>query len=99
MTLLWTTLGSLAQLALAGILFVMSIFIGGSLANSNTLGPQASRIVDLALFVLPALCVLSGVIVLILHLRGGRAMGYCWYLLPVVAAIAYLIFAIRLAPR
>lgn len=54
---------------------------------------------NLSIYLLPALCVSSAGIVIGLQWRGGGTASYGWYALPLVAAVFYVWFALRLGRR
>jgi hypothetical protein len=95
----WTLTGTILQLMLANFLFMLVAFSGGGLASGGSLGKRQLRILDLSLLLLPALCVLSACIVICLHWRGGGAMSYAWYALPLVATVFYVGYVTALSRR
>lgn len=96
MTLAWTLLGTIAQLTLALFLFMLVVFSAGGIANGMALGRLELGILNLSVFALPGLCVLSAAIVIVLHLRGGSAASYWWYAMPLAATLLYLAYAVWL---
>lgn len=96
MSLTWTVLGTIAQLLLAYFLFMVVVFSAGGIANGVTLGRVQLGILNLSVFVLPGLCVLSAAIVVFLHLRAGSATSYWWYAMPLGATLLYLAYAVWL---
>jgi hypothetical protein len=88
--MVWTTLGTIAQGMLGLVLFMLVAFSGGGLANGGAIAEWELGVLNLSLLLLPALCALSAVIVIVLHLRSSSAVGYAWYLLPVVGAALYV---------
>jgi len=96
MTFGWTLAGTIAQLLLAGLLFMLVVFSAGGMANRLALGKAQLAILNLSMFVLPAVCVLSGGIVLYLHTHGGGVCSYGWYLTPLASTSLYLLYAAAL---
>lgn len=92
MTMGWTLLGTLGQLTLGYVLFMLVAFSAGGLATGNQLRPTQMKVLDLSLFALPGACALSAVIVLGLHWAGGSARSYGWYLLPLSATAWYFAY-------
>jgi hypothetical protein len=88
----WTVLGTLGQLMLAHVLFMLVAFSAGGLANGGQFRRVQMKILDLSLFALPGSCVLSAAIVLYLHWRGGSALSYGWHGLPLAATALYLTY-------
>ncbi|HET7930857.1 MAG TPA: hypothetical protein VFL63_05670 [Rhodanobacteraceae bacterium] len=99
MSLAWTVLGTIGQLLLAYLLFMLVAFSGGGLVSGTSLGKRQRRILDLALFVLPGLCVASAIIVIGLQVGGAGAGAYGWYALPLAATAAYIAYVVKLARR
>lgn len=89
MSIGWTLLGTLGQLILGYVLFMLVAFSGGGLVSNCRVRPAQIKILDWSLFALPGSCALSAVIVLCLHWSGGSARSYAWYALPLVAAVLY----------
>jgi hypothetical protein len=92
----WTVVGTFAQLMLAIFLFMLVVFSAGGLANGASLGRFQLGILNLSIYLLPALCILSAIIVAYLQWRGGGAWSYGWYAMPLVATVLYLGYAIML---
>lgn len=92
MSFVWTLLGTIAQLMLAYLLFMLVVFSAGGLANGVALGKFQLGILNLSIFLLPALCLLSACIVIYLHLRAGGAASYAWYAMPLVATVLYVAY-------
>ncbi len=99
MTFGWILLGTLGQLMLAYFLFMVVAFSAGGLVNGARLRKTELRILDLSIYLLPALCVLSAAIVIGLYLRGGSAACYGWYALPLAGAAWYVAYAVMLHRR
>ena len=99
MSFAWTLLGTVGELVLAAFLFMGVVFSAGGLGAGAPLGRFELRILNLSVYLLPALCVLSAGIVICLHLRGGSAASYGWYALPLVAVAPYVAYALVLGRR
>lgn len=99
MTLFWVVTGTVLQIFLAYFLFMLAAFAGGGLANGNSLKPIQIKILDMSLFALPGLCVLSAGIVIVLYNQGASANSYWWYLMPVIAAVTYFKYAMKVGKR
>jgi hypothetical protein len=97
MTVGWTLAGTLTQLMLAGFLFMMVVFSASGIGNGVVLGRLQLTILNVSVFVLPALCVLSAGIVVYLHVHGGGATSYWWYAMPLGAMAMYLVYAAAVA--
>lgn len=99
MSLGWTLLGTIGQLALANFMFMLAVFTGGGLASTTSRSRSVLRVLDLSMYLLPALCVLSAAIVICLHWLGGSAASYAWYAMPLVGALLYVAYVRALCRR
>jgi hypothetical protein len=95
MSLIWVILGSISQLCLSVFVFMLTAFMGGGIANGRDLSSLQSKIIDLSLFVLPCLCLISAGIVIYQYSNSGTSSAYWWYSMPIIATIAYVIYASR----
>jgi hypothetical protein len=93
----WTLAGTIAQLLLALLLFMFVVFSASGIANAGSLSKLQLGILNASLYLLPALCVLSAIIVVYLQRHGGSAMSYWWYTMPLMATVLYLVYAIILS--
>jgi hypothetical protein len=92
----WTIVGTLAQLMLAFFLFMVVVFSAGGIANGASLGKLHLGILNFSMYFLPALCILSAIIVAYLHRHGGSVKSYWWYAMPLAGTGLYLSYAICL---
>lgn len=88
----WTLTGTIFQLVLAYMLFMLVAFSGGGLVSGRSFSKLQIGVLDLSIYLLPALCVLSACIVIYLHWHGGGAMSYAWYAMPLVATALYVAY-------
>lgn len=95
----WTLFGTITQLLLAYFLFMLVVFSAAGLANGSQLGKLQLGILNLSIYLLPLLCVLSAAIVVYLYRHGGSAASYEWYAMPLAATVLYLGYAIILGHR
>ena len=95
----WTVAGTVGQLMLAYFLFMLVVFSAGGLAGGVRLGRRASMVLDKSMYVLPALCPLSAVIVIYLQRHGGGGASYLWYAMPLGGAVLYLGYFAALVRR
>jgi hypothetical protein len=97
MSLTWIIIGSVAQLFLAFFLFMVVAFSAAGIMNNGPVGPVHSFVLNLSIYALPLLCFISAGIVISHYYRGGSNLQvYWWYLVPVVAAVIYLVYAVKL---
>lgn len=92
MSLGWVIAGSLFQFMSAYLMFLFAVFAGGAAANNNDLSAFQLRVFDSALYLLPGLCVVSGLLVIVLYVSGQSCWSYSWHLVPILTVITYLVF-------
>ena len=92
MSLGWVIAGSIFQFMSAYIMFLLAVFAGGAAANNHVLSAFQLRVLDWSLYLLPGLCVASGLLVIILYISGRGGWSYVWHLLPALALIIYLVY-------
>ncbi len=97
MSLFWLIVSVVAQLGLAMMLFLLVAFSGGGIANQEGVRRSVILVLDVALYVLPLLCLVSAGLMVHGYLSGASARTYGWHLLPVLPAVAYLVFAVSLS--
>lgn len=93
----WTFVGTIGQLMLAYLLFMLVVFSACGLAGGARLGRFSTAMLDKSMYLLPMLCPLSAGIVIYLHCTGGAAASYAWYAMPLGGAVLYLVYFTALA--
>lgn len=86
----WTVAGTVGQLMLGYFLFMLVVFSACGLGDGAKLSRLACVILDKSMYVVPALCPLSAVIVIYLHRHGDGPASYLWYAMPLGGAALYL---------
>ena len=99
MSLVWVVVGTFAQLCFAFFLFMLAAFAGGGYANGNSLKPMQLAILNLSLYLLPALCVISAGIVIALYRHDAGAGSYLWYCLPIIGTVIYFTYTNNLTRK
>lgn len=99
MSFTWTLLGTIGQLLLAYLLFMLVAFSACGFGSGGQLGKADVRILNLSIYLLPAMCVLSAGIVIGLHLLGGGVASYGWYVLPLAGMLLYVAYTTMLSRR
>lgn len=92
----WTLIGTIGQLGLAYMLFMLVVFSACGLAGGAQLGRRSTTILDKSMYALPMLCLLSAAIVICLHCMGGGVASYAWYAMPLAGALLYVLYFIAL---
>jgi len=92
MTLFWVIAGSVLQLFLALMLFMLAIFAGGGYVNKGELTTFQVSVLNFAIIALPSLCIIAGGIVIYQYLNNGSASSYWWHCLPVIGTTLYIIY-------
>ena len=96
MSLTGIIVGSIAQLCLAMFLFMLAAFAGGGMANGRHLSDLQMKVLNIAIYLLPFLCLISAGIVLYCYTKGGTPGVYWWYSMPIVGAVIYCIYVSRI---
>ncbi|MFN7444715.1 MAG: hypothetical protein ACK5RC_06000 [Curvibacter sp.] len=97
MSLFWVVCGVVAQLSLGCVLFMLVAFSAGGIANAGGVSPRDMLLLNAALYVLPLLCLVSAGLIVYGYVSGASARTYGWHLLPLPAAVAYILFALSLS--
>lgn len=92
MSIGWTVVGTLGQLILAGLLFMLVAFSAGGLVSGQQFRRAHMRILDISLFALPGSCALGTLIVWYLHWAGAGVRSYGWFALPLAVTALYLVY-------
>lgn len=98
MSLMWVVLGTIFQLFLSVMLFMLSVFAGGGVANGDSLSPIALIFLNVSMLILPGACFLSSGIVIYQYMHGGSSISFWWYAMPLVVAGIYMAIAVKLTP-
>lgn len=97
MSLTWVIIGTIAQLMLAFFLFMLVAFSAGGIVNrKEPLKPIQSSLLNLSIYLLPGLCLVSALLLIYGYRHEWNATTYWWHLLPIAAAAIYLTYAIKL---
>ncbi|PSF04538.1 hypothetical protein C7H09_19345 [Marinobacter fuscus] len=91
--------GTLGQITLAYLLFMVAVFGFSAVSNTHRPTPLDSRILDSAFYILPGSCLLSAVAVIGLYWAGASSRAYLWYTAPVILFLIYCIYAQVFIPR
>src|SRR5690554_1597948 len=91
-------LSVLFQLMLAPISFLLVIFSAAGLANSDTLTKLQSLVLDTSLLALPAIPLLTALILAILRATQSKHYHLAWNLISIVSITIYVIYALSFTP-
>ncbi len=97
MSFFGVVLSVIVQLALAFMLFLLVAVSGAGIANGAKLDKTRLLVLDASLYLLPLLCLVSAWLIVQGYRAGASAHTYWWHLLPIPAAVAYLVFALSLS--
>ncbi len=97
MSLFWVVCSVVGQLSLAFMLFMLVAFSAGGIANAGGVSARDMLLLNVSLYVLPLLCLVSAGLMIHGYLSGASARAYWWHLLPIPPAIAYVLFALSLS--
>ncbi len=85
----WVVLGTIIQLALSCVLFVLPISI---LIIDGGVSSLQETLINYFMFILPASCLISaGIVIYKYHDKGSRYC-YLWYFLPIFLTFIFLVF-------
>ena len=79
--------------------FMLVVFAGGGYANNPSISKGIIKIFDLAMFVLPGLWAIAGVILLLAYFREWGASHYWWAASPLPFTIAFILWMLSLSPK
>ena len=97
MSLTWVIIGAIAQLMLAFFLFMVVAFSAGGIVNrSEPLKPIQISLLNLSIYLLPALCLVGAIMLIAGYRNDWSTATYWWHLLPIAGAAIYLTYAIKL---
>ena len=89
----WVIFGTIMQLLLALLTFFMTIFSGGGFINRGGVSDFDIKVLELAILVLPCLCLISILIVYNKYSNGASARAYAWHGLPLLGWAIYWVYA------
>lgn len=98
MTLGWFIAAIFGQVMLGGFLLMLVVVSACSMDGIDKLAGVHSKILNLAIWLVPGSCVLSTGMLVYLYRHGGGA-GWWWQAMPVLVGAVYLIYALRLGRR
>lgn len=96
MTLGWVIAGTIGQLMLGMICFLLVAFSAAGIANGSSLTKVQMAVLNIALYLLPISCFFSAGYVAYQYYCDATINAYSWYLLPIPFIILYFAYAIRL---
>lgn len=89
-------IGLLGQAVLALFLFMIVAFSAGGTANTRTLTETELAVLTASAWVLPGLCVVVGAALVVLYRSGAGPVWHTLHLVPVAAAVIYLLYTASL---
>ena len=92
MTLGWVVAGTNGQFLLAYMMFMLVVFGFSAISNTHRLSPFDSSVLDSAMYSVPASCIVSAIVVIVLYRMGAGKLAYLWYTAPLVLFSGYLVY-------
>ena len=89
MTLGWVIAGTIGQVLLAYMLFLLGVFGFSAVGNTHRPTPFDFSVLNSALYAAPASCLISAVIVIGLYRSGAGEISYLWYAVPILLFASY----------
>ena len=81
------------------VTLMLVVFAGGGYANNPATGRNVIRIFDIAMFVVPGLWAVAGIVLLLAYFREWGANHYWWAALPLPFTIAFVLWLTSLSTR
>ncbi len=92
MSLFGVITGTFFQLMLMYFIFMIVVFSGSGLANGRSLGKISTTLLNVSMFALPSLCLISAGIIIYLYSTDGSVHSYGWHSLPFFGITLYFIY-------
>lgn len=92
MTLGWVVAGTIGQFLLAYMMFMLVVFGFSAVGTTHRPTPFDSSVLDSALYSVPASCIVSAIVVIVLYRIGGGKLAYLWYTAPLFLFSGYLVY-------
>ena len=81
------------------VTFMLVVFAGGGYANNPAIGKGVIKVFDVAMFVVPGIWALAGIVLLVAYFREWGANHYWWAASPLPFTIAFVLWMMSLAPK
>ncbi|MES2674006.1 MAG: hypothetical protein V4660_07170 [Pseudomonadota bacterium] len=95
MSLLGLVLSVIGLLMLALFQFMLVAFSGGGLANGNKLSSWTMSVLNISIYLLPALSVFTAAALIYFYVSDSAYLSLKWHFLPLSATVAYYIFVMN----
>ncbi|MBZ0334597.1 hypothetical protein MARI_01730 [Marinobacter sp. JH2] len=92
MALGWVVAGTIGQFFLAYMMFMLVVFGFSAVGNTQRLSQFDSSVLDSAMYSVPASCIVSAVVVIVLYRMGAGKLAYLWYTTPLFLFSGYLVY-------
>jgi len=92
MTLGWVIAGSIGQVLLAYMLFMLVVFGFSAVGNNQRLTSFDESVLNSAFYSVPASCIFCAIVVIVLYRAGSGKLAYLWYLAPIFLFSGYLLY-------
>jgi len=92
MTLGWVIAGSIGQVLLAYMLFLLVVFGFSAVDTSHRPASIDDSVLTSAIYSVPASCILSAVVVMGLYRMDAGKLAYLWYTVPIFLFCGYLLY-------
>ena len=99
MSLGWVIAGSIVQLHLGCLLFMLVAFSASGIGGREGPGRAHAALLNLCMIALPASALIGAGMVVYEYVRHAGSEAYWWYALPVAVTGCYLGYAITLGRR
>jgi len=99
MSLVWLIVGIVLQAMFALFQFIAVVFAGGGAVSVDGIQPWQIRILDLSIFLLPAISVVVSLLLIVLYAMHSRYFSHWWHLVPVVCFVLYMLFVFSISGK
>lgn len=95
MSLLGLVLSVIGLLMLALFQFMLVAFSGGGLANGNKLSSWTMSVLNISIYLLPALSVITAAALIYFYISHSPYLSLKWHFLPLTTTVAYYVFVMN----
>ena len=99
MKLGWTIGAVIFSMTGCLVTFMLVAFAGGGYVSNPSISQGIVKVFDMALYVLPGVWALAGIILLIAYFRGWGTSHYWWAAAPLLCTIAFVLWMTSLSPN
>ena len=92
MALGWVIVGTIGQALLGVMLFLLVAFGFSAVGTTHRPTSFDFSVLNSAIYLLPASCIVSAVVVIVMYRLGANRFTYLWYMAPLLLFSGYLMY-------